>query len=242
MRPSPFLRYSALAWDANARSATRMKPASLFAILPQCDNASGRCFHSRKQGTSHRNGLRSGPPAARPGARDSRCEMLINRCRGAPRRKSAGQFGECFAYSAFATPTDGTPMIDDTKATATGLPDDVKSWMDQVYSSLAEGIASQRVNAFSLIFDDGSMVAAAFVANQPGGQQTFVPHGHRMGVAQGAAARLARKDTRCGVRGGAPGAGALRPTSGHRGVDEIEAALTDTRSTLDPACQRRTVR
>ena len=39
-----------------------------------------------------------------PGARDSRCEMLINRCRGAPRRKSAGQFGECFAYSAFATP------------------------------------------------------------------------------------------------------------------------------------------
>ena len=68
-------------------------------------------------------------------------------------------------------------MIDDTKAAATDLPDDVKSWMDQVYRSLAEGIASQRVNAFSLILDDGSMVAAAFVANQPVGQQTLVPMG-----------------------------------------------------------------
>jgi len=68
-------------------------------------------------------------------------------------------------------------MIDDTKATATELPDDVKRWMHQVYRSLADGIASQRVNAFSLIFADGSMVAAAFVANQPAGQQTIVPMG-----------------------------------------------------------------
>ena len=42
-------------------------------------------------------------------------------------------------------------MIDDTKTAAPNLPDDVKSWMDKVYRSLAEGIASQRVNAFSLI-------------------------------------------------------------------------------------------
>lgn len=68
-------------------------------------------------------------------------------------------------------------MTDDTKASATELPDDVKSWMDQVCRALAEGIASQRVNGFSLIFDDGSMVAAAFVANQPAGQQTLVPMG-----------------------------------------------------------------
>ena len=68
-------------------------------------------------------------------------------------------------------------MIDDTKTAAPNLPDDVKIWMDQVYGSLAEGIASQRVNAFSLIFDDCSKVAAAFVANQPVGQQTFLPMG-----------------------------------------------------------------
>ena len=68
-------------------------------------------------------------------------------------------------------------MIDDTKAAATDLPDDVKSWMDQVCKSLSAGIASQRVNAFSLIFDDGSMVAAAFGADQPAGQQTLVPMG-----------------------------------------------------------------
>ena len=68
-------------------------------------------------------------------------------------------------------------MNENTKSAATDLPDDVKSWMDQVYRSLAEGIASQRVNAFSLIFDDGSMVAAAFVANQPAGQETLIPMG-----------------------------------------------------------------
>ena len=68
-------------------------------------------------------------------------------------------------------------MIDDAKTAAPNLPDDVKSWMDQGYGFLAEGIASQRVNAFSLIFDDGSTVAAAFVANQPVGQQTFLPMG-----------------------------------------------------------------
>ncbi|MDE0226025.1 MAG: hypothetical protein OXP28_12955 [Gammaproteobacteria bacterium] len=33
------------------------------------------------------------------------------------------------------------------------------------------------MNTFSLIFDDGSMVAAAFAANQPEGQQTLVPMG-----------------------------------------------------------------
>ena len=68
-------------------------------------------------------------------------------------------------------------MIENTKSAATDLPDDVKSWMDQVYRSLAEGVASQRVNAFSLSFDDGSTVAAAFVANHPGGKQTLVPMG-----------------------------------------------------------------
>jgi len=68
-------------------------------------------------------------------------------------------------------------MSDDTKAAATDLPDDVKSWMEQVYGPLAEGLASQRVNAFSLIFDDGSMVVAAFVASQPAGQKTLVPMG-----------------------------------------------------------------
>ena len=57
-----------------------------------------------------------------------------------------------------------TPMIDDAKTAAPNLPDDVKSWMDQVYVSLAEGVASQRVNAFSPIFDDGSTVAAVVVA------------------------------------------------------------------------------
>ena len=65
------------------------------------------------------------------------------------------------------------------------------------------------------------------------------PHGHWMVVAQGTAARLARKDPRCRVCGGAPGAGALRPTSGHRGLDEKEVALTDTRPTLDRVHQRR---
>ncbi len=58
-------------------------------------------------------------------------------------------------------------MIDDAKTAAPNLPDDVKSWMDQAYGSFAEGIASRRVDAFLLIFDYGSMVAAVFLANQP---------------------------------------------------------------------------
>lgn len=66
MRPSPSSRYSVLASNGNARSATRMKPASPFAIPLQHDNRIGCCFHSRKQGTSHRNGFRSEPPVARP--------------------------------------------------------------------------------------------------------------------------------------------------------------------------------
>ncbi len=52
-------------FDCNSRSVRRMTPAPPFAIPRQCDNSSGRCFHSRKQGASRREDLRSEPPAAR---------------------------------------------------------------------------------------------------------------------------------------------------------------------------------